>query len=36
MDATALAWAEGLASWIRATWKPIASQVPEAKREDFS
>jgi trans-aconitate methyltransferase len=25
----------GLASWIRTTWMPITSMVPEAKREDF-
>jgi trans-aconitate methyltransferase len=26
---------EGVVSWIRATWMPITSKVPEAKREDF-
>lgn len=27
--------AEGLTSWIRTTWMPITSRVPEAEREDF-
>ncbi len=26
---------EGLASWIRTTWMPLTSRVPEAKREDY-
>lgn len=26
---------EGLASWIRTTWMPISSRVPEPKREEF-